>query len=194
MVTRETLKEWVVEALSELGGSGPQIEVAKIVWRRHENDLRQSGDVFYRWQYDLRWAATSLRKEGRLEENSPGKPWRLSSDSALLKPAPSELATSVREKPSVWTEEEHREVVAAFARMYRRALVGEDRRRAEEIARAVKHTGRSRSSIERRLCNISAVMIEHGQQPLTGFAPLSHVGPQASKHVVTLLRQEGLIS
>ena len=79
MVNTEMLKAWVVEALVELGGEARQIEVAKVVWRRHENDLRDSGDVFYRWQYDLRWAATELRKEGRLAENSRGKPWRLAS-------------------------------------------------------------------------------------------------------------------
>ncbi len=77
MVTKETLKAWVVEALSELGGEARQIEVAKVVWRRHENELRQSGDIFYRWQYDIRWAATELRKEGRLVDNARGEPWRL---------------------------------------------------------------------------------------------------------------------
>ncbi len=77
MVTKETLKAWVVEALSELGGEARQIEVAKVVWRRHENELRQSGDIFYRWQYDMRWAATELRKEGRLADNARGEPWRL---------------------------------------------------------------------------------------------------------------------
>ncbi len=77
MVSREQLKEWVVEALVELGGEARQIEVAKVVWRRHEQQLRDSGDIFYRWQYDIRWAATALRKEGRLAENPRGKPWRL---------------------------------------------------------------------------------------------------------------------
>ncbi len=77
MVTKETLKTWVVEALFELGGEARQIEVAKVVWRRHENELRQSGDIFYRWQYDMRWAATELRKEGRLVDNARGEPWRL---------------------------------------------------------------------------------------------------------------------
>ena len=77
MANREMLKMWVVEALRELGGEARQIDVAKVVWRRHEGDLRQSGDIFYRWQYDIRWAATELRKEGRLAENARGKPWRL---------------------------------------------------------------------------------------------------------------------
>jgi hypothetical protein len=77
MVSREMLKAWVIEALEELGGSGRQIEVAKIVWRRHETELRASGDIFYRWQYDLRWAAHELRREGLLADNARGAPWAL---------------------------------------------------------------------------------------------------------------------
>ncbi len=77
MVSRADLKAWIVEALDELGGEARQIEVAKVVWRRHENTLREGGDIFYRWQYDLRWAATVLRKEGRLAINGRGEPWRL---------------------------------------------------------------------------------------------------------------------
>ena len=79
MVTGNHLRAWIIEALEELGGEARQIDVAKVVWRRHENDLRESGDLFYRWQYDLRWAATSLRKDGRLQENARGKPWVLTS-------------------------------------------------------------------------------------------------------------------
>ena len=77
MATRETLRSWIIEALEELGGEAKQIDIAKVVWRRHENDLRTSGDLFYTWQYDIRWAATLLRKDGRLSQNPPGKPWSL---------------------------------------------------------------------------------------------------------------------
>lgn len=77
MVTKEALKSWGVEALEELGGEARQIDVAKVVWRRHENDLREGGDIFYRWQYDIRWAATELRKDGRLALNERNEPWRL---------------------------------------------------------------------------------------------------------------------
>lgn len=77
MATRDDLMTWVVEALAELGGSGTQIDVAKVVWRRHEPDLRASGDLFYTWQYDIRWAATKLRKQGRMRDNRAGEPWAL---------------------------------------------------------------------------------------------------------------------
>lgn len=79
MATKQDLRDWVVEALHELGGSGSVVEVAQVIWRRHELDLRNSGDVFYTWQYDMRWAAQSLRGSGRLRPvESKGKaPWRL---------------------------------------------------------------------------------------------------------------------
>lgn len=77
MATRADLTDWVHEALRELGGSGSQLDVAKVVWRRHEPDLRGSGDLFYTWQYDIRWAATRLRKRGVMAVNRAGEPWRL---------------------------------------------------------------------------------------------------------------------
>lgn len=77
MATRDDLTEWVEEALRSLGGEGFPIDVAKEVWRLHEDDLRESGDLFYTWQYDLRWAATKLRQTGFLDINERGQPWRL---------------------------------------------------------------------------------------------------------------------
>lgn len=64
--------DWVVEALDQLGGTAGVLEVSRQVWKNHEDALRESGDLFYTWQYDLRWAATRLRKDGRLQP-SPGR-------------------------------------------------------------------------------------------------------------------------
>ncbi len=75
MATRADLPQWVLEALGELGGSAHAVDVAKAVWRRHEPDLRASGDLFYTWQYDLRWAGTKLRKQGLLAGNARGERW-----------------------------------------------------------------------------------------------------------------------
>jgi len=79
MITRETLKEWVVEALTNLNGSGHLVDVFKQVWKLHHAEIESSGDMFYTWQYDIRWAATALRHEGRLrsaEETARGT-WEL---------------------------------------------------------------------------------------------------------------------
>lgn len=80
MATKQDLMPWVVEALTELGASGTVVQVCKVVWRRHELDLRNSGDLFYTWQYDIRWAAQKLRDAGQLKpmgERRPGRPWEL---------------------------------------------------------------------------------------------------------------------
>jgi hypothetical protein len=80
MATKQDLMPWVIEALEELRGKGTVVQVCKVVWRRHELDLRNSGDLFYTWQYDIRWAAQKLRDGGRLKpmgERRPGRPWEL---------------------------------------------------------------------------------------------------------------------
>ena len=80
MVDREVLKDWVVDALRNLGGSGHLLDVLKQVWRHHEVEIKESGDMFYTWQYDIRWAATSLRHEGKLRstDETPRGTWELS--------------------------------------------------------------------------------------------------------------------
>lgn len=78
-VGKTELQAWVVEALHVRGGSASLIDVCRIIWRDHEKDLRDSGDLFYTWQYDVRWAATELRKRGRLRsaDVSPRGLWEL---------------------------------------------------------------------------------------------------------------------
>ncbi len=81
MADKSILESWIVEALKEHGGSADLIDVCKTVWRRHEADLRAAGDLFYTWQYDIRWAGTKLRKRGILAPASREKsrePWQLS--------------------------------------------------------------------------------------------------------------------
>lgn len=64
--SKDQLKVWIVEALQSEQREMSVVEVAKYVWEAHEDDLRESGDLFYTWQYDLRWAAQTLRDEGVL--------------------------------------------------------------------------------------------------------------------------------
>ena len=62
---RERLQLWVREALGKLGGEGLVNEVARQIWLDHENDLREEGEHFFSWQYDMRWAAQRLRGTGK---------------------------------------------------------------------------------------------------------------------------------
>lgn len=80
MVDKSVLRDWTVEALEQLGGSGTVVDVCRVIWQRHEPDLRAAGDLFYTWQYDVRWAAQNLRDEGTLEPalGSRRGPWVLS--------------------------------------------------------------------------------------------------------------------
>ncbi len=79
MKDKRILQDWVLEALEQLKGEGTVIDVCKVIWQRHESDLRASGDLFYTWQYDIRWAAQALRNDGRLQKSPPRSrtPWRL---------------------------------------------------------------------------------------------------------------------
>ena len=69
MAARDILTIWIEEALKDLGGSATVIEVAKKIWELHEGDLKET-DLFYTWQYDYRWAATKLRKDGVLKPSN----------------------------------------------------------------------------------------------------------------------------
>ncbi len=88
MVRREDLHGWVVEALNAHHGSASVVEVCKYVWENYEDELRRSGDLFFTWQYDIRWAALNLRKKGILREVtlSPKRTWQLTNNSRAETP------------------------------------------------------------------------------------------------------------
>jgi len=65
-MTRDDLPNVVAQSLLRLGGKAPLVEVAKDIWAHHEKKLSQSGDLFYTWQYDMRWAAQKLRDANKL--------------------------------------------------------------------------------------------------------------------------------
>jgi hypothetical protein len=79
MATKADLANWVSDSLRKRGGRATLLEVSKDVWQAHEADLRASGDLFYTWQYDLRWAATKLRQAGRMVDakTSPPGIWEM---------------------------------------------------------------------------------------------------------------------
>ncbi len=79
MIERNDLQRWVVDALMHYGGRARLIDVAKHIWRNHREELEASGDLLFKWQYDMRWAATVLRKKGKLRaaEDSERGVWEL---------------------------------------------------------------------------------------------------------------------
>ena len=79
-ITRQKLPDLLYASLVALGGEATIIEVCRHFWEHYEEVLRNSGDLFYTWQYDIRWAATELRKNGTMlsAEDSPKGLWKLS--------------------------------------------------------------------------------------------------------------------
>jgi len=79
MATKADLPDWVAAAIIGHGGSARLLDVAKHIWMHHEQDLKASGDLFYKWQYDMRWAANKLRNSGIMKpvEDSPTGVWEL---------------------------------------------------------------------------------------------------------------------
>jgi len=79
MATKNDLTGWLVEALKANNGRASIVDICKHVWKNHEEELRRSGDLFFTWQYDIRWAATHLRKGGILRPAgvSPSGVWEL---------------------------------------------------------------------------------------------------------------------
>lgn len=79
MATKEDLQQWLVEALRAQSGRGSIVELCRYVWEHHEAELRKSEDLFFTWQYDIRWAATQLRgrRVMRPAKDSPFGIWEL---------------------------------------------------------------------------------------------------------------------
>jgi hypothetical protein len=54
MFTRDDLKPLIIKALKSYGGKARVLDVCKYIWDNHESEIKASGDLLYRWQYDVR--------------------------------------------------------------------------------------------------------------------------------------------
>ena len=79
MSETEYMMPLVVEAIEYYGGQAKIIDISRYLWGKYENDFRASGDLFYRWQYVMRWAGTKLRKQGIIMSADVSRPgtWTL---------------------------------------------------------------------------------------------------------------------
>lgn len=55
------------------------MDVFRLFWSKYKDNLDESEDMFYTWNYDIRWAATQFRKQGKMkpastQENTYGNP------------------------------------------------------------------------------------------------------------------------
>ncbi len=61
------LPQYLYSTMIVIGGKGSIIDICKSFWKEHRQELEQSGNLFYTWQYDIRWAATELRNQKKLK-------------------------------------------------------------------------------------------------------------------------------
>lgn len=78
-MTRTDLPNILYQIIDELGGRAKMMDIFKSFWAKYKNVLNEDEDIFYTWNYDIRWAATQLRKEKRMKpaetrENTCGAP------------------------------------------------------------------------------------------------------------------------
>lgn len=76
-LTRHDLMPLILEALEGCGGTATIVEISRSIWDRYKHDLEASGDFFYVWQYELRWAGEMLAKQGRILRGQPGRRWHI---------------------------------------------------------------------------------------------------------------------
>lgn len=77
MLKRQSLLPIILEALGESGGSARMRDIAKYIWDNHQAELKQSGEFFYVWQYDLRWAGDALVRQRKIKKGPPQGVWHL---------------------------------------------------------------------------------------------------------------------
>ena len=70
-IIKQDLDTFVLEALRDCGGSAKIADICKYVWEKHNDRLEDSGDIFYTWQYEIRWAGQRLAKAGRIVKGNP---------------------------------------------------------------------------------------------------------------------------
>ncbi|MCU0104998.1 hypothetical protein N7603_04945 [Acholeplasma vituli] len=69
-LSREDLNRILILLLKELDGSGTIIEICRLFWKKYGHNISQNEDIFYTWQYDIRWSASVLREQGILKLSS----------------------------------------------------------------------------------------------------------------------------
>lgn len=157
-----------------LHGRGTVVQVCKLVWELHREDLEKSGDLFYTWQYDIRWAAQNLRDAGvlvKLDGDRTGV-WTLAGDiSRSGAEQPSDSAAFV----TAWARDEIEVAVESYMRMLRAEKAGLPYVKVQENLLVVQATGRSRGAVEFKYANISAVLDELGLPYVVGYKPRTNV-------------------
>ncbi|QIX27136.1 hypothetical protein ncot_11405 [Nocardioides sp. JQ2195] len=157
------LSSWILEALGAAGTTASPLQVAKVVWSRHEEDLRSAGDLLFTWQIDLRTTAEAMAEAGNLLVEEAGC-WALPAGTAVP-----DLARRA------WSAEEIATAVEGYLSLLQAEHAGRPLRRSEVLADITAGTGRTGEQLEAMMCNISEVVREHDIVPLASYRPRSNV-------------------
>ena len=72
-INKHDLQNIIVNILKNNNNKGDIIYISKCIWKDYSESLKISGDIFYTWQYDFRWAATELRKKNIIKKSKDCK-------------------------------------------------------------------------------------------------------------------------
>ena len=64
---RQDLKPWIVEAIKANNGKAAIFQICQYIWDNYHHRISADKKLLYTWQYEIRWAAHSLRNEGVIE-------------------------------------------------------------------------------------------------------------------------------
>jgi len=64
---KKDLPDLLYNTIKSLKGRSSMMAIFREFWRTHASKLKDEDELFYTWNYDIRWAATQLRKEGRMK-------------------------------------------------------------------------------------------------------------------------------
>ena len=82
------------------------------------------------------------------------------------------MAASDPAHGSLWTDAEFQSAIAAYGRMLRAEARGIPLQKSDVIGQLVSDLGRTKSSIDYRMRNISAVLDELGRDWIDGYKPM----------------------
>ena len=62
IISKNDLPILLEEVLKEMDGNGYILDISKKFWIKYKDNITPNNNLFYTWHYDIRWAATELRK------------------------------------------------------------------------------------------------------------------------------------
>jgi len=100
----------------------------------------------------------------------------------------------MKQKSELWTEEELKDSVVSYKSMQNDINAGKKVVKSSVYKTLAQKWGRSESSYERRMSNISAILALLGKDWIKGLKPLGNVGPTNTPIIIKYLKELGDVS